>query len=72
MYPPTSLAPSSSNARRAAPAVRLARLSKAGSLAVAVGAALGSRLPQRAITLVSALAFAVFGALLIAGGVGLI
>ena len=41
-------------------------------LAVAVGAALGSRLPRRAITLVSAAAFALFGVLLIAGGLGLL
>jgi Ca2+/H+ antiporter, TMEM165/GDT1 family len=42
------------------------------ALAVAVGAALGSRLPERGVRLLSAGAFAVFGVLLILGGLGLV
>ena len=41
-------------------------------LAVAIGAALGSRLPQRAIRLLSVAAFVVFGVLLVAEGTGLL
>lgn len=41
-------------------------------VAIAVGSVLGSRLPTRAIRLLSAGAFAVFGLLLIASGLGLL
>jgi Ca2+/H+ antiporter, TMEM165/GDT1 family len=42
------------------------------ALAIGVGAALGSRLPERAIRIVAAVAFAVFGVLLIAGALGVV
>jgi len=42
----------------------------ADALAIAVGAMLGTRLPERAIKLFAAAAFVVFGALLIAQGLG--
>jgi hypothetical protein len=39
--------------------------------AIAIGAILGTRLPERAIKLFSAAAFVAFGALLVAGGLGI-
>ncbi len=42
----------------------------ADALAIAVGAFLGTRLPERAIKAFAALAFIVFGALLVADGIG--
>jgi putative Ca2+/H+ antiporter (TMEM165/GDT1 family) len=42
----------------------------ADALAIAVGALLGSRLPERAIKVFAAGAFLVFGALLVAQGLG--
>jgi putative Ca2+/H+ antiporter (TMEM165/GDT1 family) len=44
----------------------------ADALAIAIGAVLGTRLPERAIKLSAAAAFMVFGALLIAQGLALI
>jgi putative Ca2+/H+ antiporter (TMEM165/GDT1 family) len=44
----------------------------ADALAIALGAILGTRLPERAIRLFAAAAFVVFGALLIAEGLGLL
>jgi putative Ca2+/H+ antiporter (TMEM165/GDT1 family) len=44
----------------------------ADALAIAVGAVLGSRLPERAIKVFAAVAFVVFGAILIAEGLGII
>jgi putative Ca2+/H+ antiporter (TMEM165/GDT1 family) len=43
----------------------------ADAVAIAVGAMLGSRLPERTIKVVAALAFVVFGAILLAEGLGL-
>ena len=42
----------------------------ADAIAIALGAFLGTRLPERAIKVVASLAFVVFGALLIAEGLG--
>ena len=44
----------------------------ADAIAIAVGAALGTRLPERAVKLFAAGAFVVFGAILIAEGLGLV
>jgi putative Ca2+/H+ antiporter (TMEM165/GDT1 family) len=44
----------------------------ADALAIGLGAILGTRLPERAIKLLAATAFVVFGALLIAEGLGLL
>lgn len=44
----------------------------ADALAIAIGAVLGTRLPERAIKLFAAAAFVVFGALLVLGGLGLV
>jgi len=44
----------------------------ADAIAIAIGAYLGTRLPERAISIFAALAFAVFGALLVADGLGLL
>ena len=44
----------------------------ADALAIAIGAILGTRLPERAIRLFAAAAFVVFGALLIVEGLGLL
>jgi putative Ca2+/H+ antiporter (TMEM165/GDT1 family) len=44
----------------------------ADALAIAIGAVLGTRLPERAIKLSAAAAFVVFGALLVAQGLSLI
>jgi putative Ca2+/H+ antiporter (TMEM165/GDT1 family) len=44
----------------------------ADALAIAVGAVLGRRLPERMIGTLAALAFVVFGALLIAEGIGVL
>jgi Ca2+/H+ antiporter, TMEM165/GDT1 family len=44
----------------------------ADALAVAVGALLGTRLPERAVKLFAAGAFVLFGVLLIAQGLGLL
>jgi putative Ca2+/H+ antiporter (TMEM165/GDT1 family) len=44
----------------------------ADALAIGLGAILGTRLPERAIKLFAATAFVVFGALLIAEGLGLL
>ena len=43
----------------------------ADAVAIAVGALLGSRLPERAIKIFAAAAFVVFGAILVAQGLGL-
>jgi putative Ca2+/H+ antiporter (TMEM165/GDT1 family) len=43
----------------------------ADAMAVAIGAAIGTRLPERWVKLFASLAFVVFGALLIAQGLGL-
>jgi len=43
----------------------------ADAIAIGIGALLGSRLPERAIRIVAALAFLVFGAILVAEGLGL-
>ena len=43
----------------------------ADALAIGVGAVLGSRLPERAIKIFAAVAFVVFGVILIAEGLGL-
>ncbi len=40
------------------------------ALAIAVGALLGTCLPERAVTAFAAVAFVVFGALLVAEGLG--
>jgi putative Ca2+/H+ antiporter (TMEM165/GDT1 family) len=42
----------------------------ADAIAIAIGAVLGARLPQRPIQVVAALAFVAFGGLLIAEGLG--
>jgi Ca2+/H+ antiporter, TMEM165/GDT1 family len=44
----------------------------ADALAIAIGAILGTRLPERAIKVFAALAFLVFGAILVAEGLGLL
>jgi putative Ca2+/H+ antiporter (TMEM165/GDT1 family) len=44
----------------------------ADALAIALGAILGTRLPERAIKVFAAAAFVVFGALLIVQGLGLL
>jgi putative Ca2+/H+ antiporter (TMEM165/GDT1 family) len=44
----------------------------ADGLAIAVGAILGTRLPERAIRIGAALSFVVFGAILVAQGIGLL
>jgi putative Ca2+/H+ antiporter (TMEM165/GDT1 family) len=44
----------------------------ADAIAIALGATLGARLPERAISILAALAFVVFGVLLIAEGLGLL
>ena len=44
----------------------------ADALAVGIGALLGTRLPERAIKIFAALAFVVFGVLLIAEGIGVL
>lgn len=44
----------------------------ADAIAIALGALLGTRLPERAVKVFAALAFVVFGALLVAEGVGLL
>lgn len=44
----------------------------ADAIAIAIGAFMGTRLPDRAIKVFAALAFVVFGAILIAQGLGLI
>jgi putative Ca2+/H+ antiporter (TMEM165/GDT1 family) len=44
----------------------------ADALAIAVGAVLGSRLPERAIKVFAAVAFVVFGVILIAEGLGVV
>lgn len=44
----------------------------ADAIAIAVGALLGTRLPERAIKLFGATAFVGFGALLVAQGLGLL
>ena len=44
----------------------------ADAIAIAVGALLGTRLPERAVNVFAAIAFVVFGALLIAEGFGLV
>ena len=44
----------------------------ADALAIAVGAILGTRLPERAVRIFAAAAFVVFGAMLVAGGLGLV
>ncbi|MEW6223270.1 MAG: TMEM165/GDT1 family protein [Chloroflexota bacterium] len=44
----------------------------ADAIAIAIGALLGARLPERAIKLFAAAAFVVFGAILIAQGLGLV
>ena len=44
----------------------------ADAIAIAIGAYLGTRLPERAIKNFAALAFAVFGVLLVAEGLGLL
>jgi putative Ca2+/H+ antiporter (TMEM165/GDT1 family) len=44
----------------------------ADAIAIALGAYLGARLPERAIKVFAALAFVVFGALLVAEGLGLL
>ena len=44
----------------------------ADAIAIAIGAYLGTRLPERAIKIFAALAFVVFGVLLIAEGMGLL
>jgi putative Ca2+/H+ antiporter (TMEM165/GDT1 family) len=43
----------------------------ADAIAIAIGAYLGTRLPERAIKIFAALAFVVFGAILVAEGLGL-
>jgi putative Ca2+/H+ antiporter (TMEM165/GDT1 family) len=44
----------------------------ADAIAIAIGAFLGTRLPERAIKIFASLAFVVFGAILVAEGLGLI
>jgi putative Ca2+/H+ antiporter (TMEM165/GDT1 family) len=44
----------------------------ADAIAIAIGAYLGTRLPERAMKMFAALAFVVFGALLVAQGAGLL
>jgi Ca2+/H+ antiporter, TMEM165/GDT1 family len=44
----------------------------ADAIAIAVGAVLGTRLPERAIKVFASLAFLVFGALLVAEGLGVV
>ncbi len=44
----------------------------ADALAIAVGAILGTRLPERAVRVFAAAAFVVFGAMLVAEGLGLV
>jgi putative Ca2+/H+ antiporter (TMEM165/GDT1 family) len=44
----------------------------ADAIAIAIGALLGTRLPERGIALFAAAAFVVFGALLVAEGLGLV
>ena len=44
----------------------------ADALAIGIGALLGTRLPERAIKIFAAVAFVVFGALLLAEGLGII
>ena len=44
----------------------------ADAIAIAIGAQLGTRLPERAIRLFAAAAFVVFGALLLLGGLGVL
>ena len=44
----------------------------ADALAIGIGALLGTRLPERAIKIFAALAFVVFGVLLVAEGLGVI
>ncbi len=44
----------------------------ADALAIAIGALLGARLPERAIKIFAALAFVVFGAILVLEGLGLV
>ena len=44
----------------------------ADALAIAVGAILGTRLPERAVRIFAAAAFVVFGAILVAEGLGLV
>jgi Predicted membrane protein len=44
----------------------------ADAMAIAIGSYLGARLPERAIAVFAALAFVVFGAILVAGGLGLV
>jgi putative Ca2+/H+ antiporter (TMEM165/GDT1 family) len=44
----------------------------ADAIAIAIGALLGTRLPERAIKLLAAGAFVVFGVLLVAEGLGLL
>ncbi len=44
----------------------------ADALAIGIGALLGTRLPERAIKVFAAVAFVVFGALLLAEGLGVV
>jgi putative Ca2+/H+ antiporter (TMEM165/GDT1 family) len=44
----------------------------ADALAIAIGALLGARLPERAIKVFAALAFVVFGVILVAEGLHLV
>ena len=44
----------------------------ADALAIAIGALLGTRLPERAIKIFAALAFVVFGVLLVLEGLGIL
>ncbi len=44
----------------------------ADAIAIAIGALLGTRLPERAIRLFAAVAFVVFGAILVAQGLGVV
>ena len=44
----------------------------ADAIAIAIGALLGTRLPERAIKLLAALAFVVFGLILVAQGLGVV
>jgi putative Ca2+/H+ antiporter (TMEM165/GDT1 family) len=44
----------------------------ADAIAIGIGAVLGARLPERAIKIFAAVAFLVFGVLLVAEGLGLI
>jgi putative Ca2+/H+ antiporter (TMEM165/GDT1 family) len=44
----------------------------ADAIAIAIGAILGSRLPERTVKVVAAVAFVAFGVFLVAEGVGLL